>query len=267
MDRWMDGVHMHTCLCVTHPLTTFSCIIEPCLAGGYGVRVENTAQEIYQLYGERRSEEKEKQQRQLSQEMGQRKMDIYIQVVKECLGQMWEKGGKICMTEEGREVRRSVHTVLKLSTLEGNLYQICTFVAVTRQLPPVGVITSHVTLGLLFKPHMTGNLTCLSSKLFKCVGLSNWLVPGLETTPSLDCRGCPMALESAALVIFSSSSLQAYVTGTVGGKIEALLCHSRGRGLCGVLSPFPLLPLLTSPHKPNPTNSAAFTDYTLAHNV
>lgn len=49
-------------------------------------------------------------------------MDIYIQVVKECLGQMWEKGGKICMTEEGREVRRSVHTVLKLSTLEGNLY-------------------------------------------------------------------------------------------------------------------------------------------------
>ena len=86
MDRWMDGVHMHTCLCVTHPLTTFSCIIEPCLAGGYGVRVENTAQEIYQLYGERRSEEKGKQQRQLSQEMGWRKMDIYIQVVKECLG-------------------------------------------------------------------------------------------------------------------------------------------------------------------------------------
>ena len=171
------------------------------------------------------------------------------------------------MTEEGREVRRSVHMILKLSMLEGSLYQICTFVAVTRQLPPVGVITGHVTLGLLFNPHMTGNLTCLSSKLFKCVSLSNWLVPGLETTPSLDCRGCPMALESAALVIFSSSSLQAYVTGTVGRKIEALLCHSRGRGLCGVLSPFPLLPLLTSPHKPNPTNSAAFTDYTLAHNV
>ena len=84
MDGWC--AHAHVCVSPIHLPCTFSCIIEPCLAGGYGVRVENTAQEIYQLYGERRSEEKGKQQRQLSQEMGWRKMDIYIQVVKECLG-------------------------------------------------------------------------------------------------------------------------------------------------------------------------------------
>ena len=85
--------------------------------------------------------------------------------------------------------------------------------------------------GPVVQPSHDRNLTCLSSKLFKCVGLSNWLVPGLETTPSLDCRGCPIALERAALVIFSSSSLQAYVTGTVEAR-QKYFCVTAGEEDC-----------------------------------
>ena len=51
------------CVCVfPATLTTFSCIIEPCLAHGNGVSVEDATEEIYQLDRERRKERKKKRQ-------------------------------------------------------------------------------------------------------------------------------------------------------------------------------------------------------------
>ena len=46
---------MCVCVCVlcVATLTTFSCIIEPCLADWYGVSVENAAEKIYQLEGQK----------------------------------------------------------------------------------------------------------------------------------------------------------------------------------------------------------------------
>ena len=92
-------------------LTTFSCIIEPCLAHGYGVSVEDATEEIYQLDGERRKERKK---------MGQA---ARARVRHGCYGRV-ARMFKIhtCMLEGGK-VR---------GILERSYYRTC--IAITRQL-------------------------------------------------------------------------------------------------------------------------------------